>query len=287
MSKGLESGMEPITRAHMERFHGLAESVLARTDSAAAIEELGRSLSWFVAGAIPLFGLAMLDWSPQEWLLFVLAGAWIGIACDCAKLHYLRAPILETAERAYDDNFVWTIVDALRSGEHAAPMEHLRGRYNPRAGVLIDLGFGGIGTLLVVLLLPYSLGELWSSSPALRWSVLSFALYRLLFAAWEIVAHRTEGTAPRSVRVAIGLRGVGLFLLAFLTAMVFDVDQNGTSLPEQGGRWMMGLVNLLAVAAAAGNVWGVAMTRANARWLGEYLGRRNATRGVKVLRTHR
>ena len=261
----------PITDADMRRFHRLAPVVLGRAGPAYFREEFGRTFSLLLVGGIPLFGLVFMDWSAVEWLLFLLASAWVGILCDAAKVYLLRSQIQRAGDVALEDNFVWTIVDSVRAGKRVAPRDHLRAKYQPGLGVFVDFVFGGFGTLIVVMLLPYSPGDVFGTNRALRVSLLGFLGYRVLFTAWEILVHRGESADGGRVKAIPGLRGTGLFLLAFLVVALYGDESEASTVGESGAWWVMLVVNSLAIVFAILNAWGVRMVQDNARWLRRYV----------------
>lgn len=254
----------------MERFHTLASTTLGRTNRAYFVDEFGRSFSWILMAAIPLVGLLYFDWSASEWLLFLLIGAWTGIILDSFKLYFLNDQIMKSADAAYEDNFVWTIVDSLREDKQEAPADHLRAKYQPGMGVFVDLVFGGIGTMMTLALFPDSILDTLQTN-SLRWSVLGMTAYRVALTVWEIIEQRSTQTEDRQVRVAVGLRGVGLFMLGFLVAMIVGDEVKPRFSGDQTAWWTMLLVNALTIFGSLLNVWGISMIYSNSKWLRRYL----------------
>ena len=265
----------PITSADMERFHQNAGAAIKRRGGSYVFDEFGGGLRAVFMGGIPLVGLLWWDWSALQLLLFYLVGSWVGILCDCAKLWLLEKQVREWGEAYYEDWHVWVVVDALRAGEqHAAPAA-LRAKYEPWSGVFVDFVFGGISTVLMAIGLVRSpKGVEWSElsdSSVLAW-LAGMSAYQVLFTAWEIWEQKA-GTAPvRKVKVAAGLRGLGLFLFMFL--LVFATDSF-----EQLGHGVtntMLAVNGLIVAWGIGTMLGPLLLIRETRWLKEYLRKRDA-----------
>lgn len=252
------------------RFHALADTTLRRSNRAYFADEIGRSFSWILMGAIPIVGLLYFKWSAREWLIYLLVGAWTGVLLDIFKLYFLYGQIMKSANAAYEDNFVWTIVDAMRQGEDMAPHDHLRARYQPKMGILVDIVFGAVGTVMTIGLFPEDVFAAFEIS-TLFWSVIGMVAYRVAFTAWEIIEQRASETEDRTVRVAVGLRGVGLFLLGFLVAMIVGDETHPRSSGDQTAWWAMLIVNALAIVVSLLNIWGMYMIRGNARWLRTYL----------------
>lgn len=273
--------MEKITQADMVRFHGLAETTLRRCGPAFFHDEFGRAVSWIIVGAIPIVGLVSFGWSATQWMLFLLIGAWVGIICDAFKFYFLQKQIMASANAASEDNFVWTIVDSLRAKKEVAPSDHLRAKYQPGIGIVIDIVFGGVGTIMVLGLFPGFEFKGWAENGSLKWSVAGFVAYRVAFTIWEILEQRSFKTEDRQVRVAVGLRGVGLFMLGFLVAFISGDEQNAWTKNPQIARWVMLAVNSLAILGSLLCIWGVAMIRSNAHWLQIYMDERGIDRSTK------
>jgi hypothetical protein len=143
-------------------------------------------------------------------------------------------------------------------------------------GIVVDIIFGTVGTLMVVTLFPGFRMNSWLESRTLQWSATLFVVYRIVLTIWEILEHRSLKTEDRQVRVAVGLRGVGLFLLGFLVGFVSGNKQDALTTQPQIAWWVMLTVNSLAVLSSLFCIWGIAMIRSNARWLRKYLDERSA-----------
>jgi hypothetical protein len=214
--------------------------------------------------------MLVYSWSASELLVFLVVGSWIGIACDLVKYLALPAHVRRGGETYYDDWHVWVVASALRRGEETAPRSHLAAKYEPALGVLVDFVCGGIGTALICVALAekgFSFRtELWENSGLLK-SLAILAAYEVAMTAWEIARHKLGGDASGEVKVALGMRGLGLFLLLFVVVMIRE------ALGDDGAmaRGVMLAVNAAIVLAACFNAIGFFWVRGEANWLQEYL----------------
>lgn len=262
----------PITAADMDRFHRNAPAALARRGPAFVGETFAEALETLLIGGAPIVGMIWWGWSADQLLLFLLIGTWTAILLDFVKYFSLAGAVERFAAAKFDDWHVWVVVGALRKGEHEAPAEHLRVKHEPAMGVLVDLACGGIGTLFILLALAEGPGlhlRAMLAERSVQWSLAGLIGYQLLLTTWEIVrCRRSPGTCE--TKSAIGMRGLGLFLLMFLVVMLRE------SAGESGeiSRSVMLTVNGLIVALAAFNVVGLLWLRGETRWLRDYLAER-------------
>jgi hypothetical protein len=275
--------MTPITPADLDRFHRNAPAALARRGRGYVAESLLNGMQTILVGGVPILGLLYWGWSGMEMLLFLIVIAWVGILCDAAKVLWLRERAEAFARAGYDDWHVWVVADAIRSGKHEAPPAHLRAKWQPVAGVAVDFVMGGVSTLLIVvqLMAKAGLGLHSLQARALLIGLAATAGFRIVFTVWQIVHHwrsrrfrraenRSAETADadsdRAVKAAVGLRGVGLFLLMFLTMMLTEGG------PGMDAAWMIMLVvNGLIVLLGVANLLGPLIVRGETRWLRQYL----------------
>jgi hypothetical protein len=260
----------PITAAEMARFRKNAPAALARRGSSFVAEEMGRALSLFLTGLIPILGLIYFDWSASEMLVFLLIGSWFGILCDIARFFALPAEVKRFGDVFYDDWHVWVVANALRRGETSAPKSHLKAKYEPALGVFVDLVLGSIATALICLALAEAgfsfRTELWENRGLWKWLAL-LAGYNLLFTIWEIARHKLVGEVAGRVKVALGMRGLVLFLLLFVVVMIHDaLGGNGAI-----ARGVILVVNSAILVAAVFNAVGFFWVRAETNWLRNYL----------------
>jgi hypothetical protein len=233
---------------------------------------------------IPIIGLVYFGWSASELLVFLILGAWIGIACDIVKFFVLPAQVKRSGDVYYDDWHVWVVANALRAGRDQAPKSHLAAKYEPAMGVFVDLVCGGIGTALLCVALAEAgfqfRADLWQNASLLKWLAV-LAAYDVAMTVWEIARHKLRGEAAGELKVALGMRGLGLFLLLFLVVMIRDALSNDSAV----ARITMLTVNGAIVAAAVFNSVGLFWLRAETNWLRGYLSappvRESATRDRK------
>jgi hypothetical protein len=283
----------PLTQADLDRFHRNAAAALLRRGPGYLWEEALGGLQTAVYGALPIAGLVWWGWSALQMLVFLMVGCWIGILCDTAKVLLLRKRAEAFCETRYNDWHVWVVAGALRDGSRAAAPSHLRAKWAPDAGVFVDFVMGGVSTALIVILLVAEAGLTTESlrTPGVLTSLAALAAVRLAETAWEIFRHRSvdaeraaqvhDGVpaaaivtdSDRPVKAAVGLRGVGLFLLVFLTAFLTDEDRG----VETDVAWVtMLVVNGLVVLYGLLNLTGWLWLRGETLWLRKYLADRAA-----------
>jgi len=265
--------MVPITADDIERFHRCAPAALERRGGGFVFEELGTAFRLFLMGMTPIVGMLYFGWSANQLLLFLLVGAWVSIVCDIAKLALLRNAVKAFAQPRIDDSHVWVVAEALRKGKNEAPRDHLRQKYQPELGALVDVLFGTVSSAVIWVSAAgadpdFGIGLL--EARGVVYGLACLVAYQVLFTVWEIVDHKTGSGADRGVKVAVGLRGVGLFLLMFLVIFVEGAaGENG-----QLARAVMLTANGTIVFVGLLSVAGIWMMRGETAWLRDYLRRR-------------
>ena len=269
-----EPVMAPITADDMARFHRNAPTALARRGGNFVGEQLGAAFETLITGLVPIIGMLAFGWSANQLLVFLLVGAWTAILLDILKLFLLYEGVKRFGATHYDDWHVWVVAQALREGKAEAVRSHLKAKYQPEMGVVVDLLFGGVATVAI---LAAASGESWSGLRALfadrsvLYGLAALVGYQVLFAAWEII-RRLGAKDPGEVKVAPGMRGIGLFLLMFLVVMIREsAGENGAT-----ARGAMLAVNGGLVALAVFNTVGQFWLRGETRWLRNYLHERPA-----------
>jgi hypothetical protein len=262
----------------MARFHKNAWAAVKRREGSYALEEVGNGLRSVFLGGVPLVGMLWFDWSAPELMLFLLVGTWAGILCDIAKLWFLEKQIRDWGNEFYDNWCVWTIVASLRAGRKTAPKEHLRARYEPWVGVLVDLSLGGLGTVIICLALAAA-GEITGTEllqqQRIMLPLVALVAYQILFTVWEIVSHKYQLAGNSPVKVAVGKRGIGLFMLLFLMVFVVETWSKQSSASKiallviNGGLVFYGLITIV----------GPFFIRKETAWLRDYLEKRSAKSG--------
>jgi hypothetical protein len=261
--------MAPITAEDLSRFHRNAPAALARRGGNFVGEQLGAAFETLITGLVPIIGMLAYGWSANQLLVFLLVSAWTAIVLDVLKLALLYEGVKRFGATHYDDWHVWVVAQALREGKTEAVRSHLKAKYQPEMGVVVDLLFGGVATVAI---LAAASNESWSGLRGLfddRSVLYGLAIlvgYQVVFAAWEII-RRVVAKDAGEVKVAVGMRGVGLFLLMFLVVMIREsAGDNGAV-----ARGAMLTVNGLIVALAFFNAVGQAWLRSETRWLRDYL----------------
>jgi hypothetical protein len=258
-----------VSAADMARFQRNAPAALARRGKGYVAEAVLGSLEMAVMGATPIVGLVWFNWSAAEQLAFLLVGAWVGIACDLARLVFAGRGVQAFAQTHYDDWHVWTVVAALRSGREA-PQSHLQARHEPWAGVFVDFAAGGIASIVLIAMLGASglfgeAGLLQDRSVLVSAAV--FAAYQAASAAWEIIRHRRAGADAGPVQAQPGARGAGLFVLMFVVLIAGDPETYGGVNARRVMLVVNGVIVLLGVLNAAAIVW----LKQETVWLRDYL----------------
>jgi hypothetical protein len=264
-----EPVMAPITADDMQRFHRNAPAALARRSGNFVGEQLGAAFETLITGLVPIVGMLAFGWSASQLLVFLLVSAWTAILLDIVKLTLLYEGVKRFGATHYDDWHVWTVAQALRAGKTEAVRSHLKAKYQPEMGVVVDLLLGSVGTVAIFAV---ASGESWSGLRGLfadRSVLYGLAIlvgYQIVFAAWDVV-RRLVAEDRGEVKVAVGMRGLGLFLLMFLVVMIREsAGENGAV-----ARGAMLVVNGGLVALAAFNTVGQFWLRGETRWLRNYL----------------
>lgn len=265
-----DNDLVPITAADLARFRRNAPAALARRGGGFIAESFGSALALALTGLIPIVGLTRFAWSASEMLVFLIVGLWIGILGDLVKFALLPGQVRRYGAAYYEDWQVWVVAGALRREKNEAPRSHLEAKYTPVAAVFVDLVFGGVATAILCVALAKSgfdiRQELWLNAWLFK-SIAALAIYEAAFTLWEVARHQLGGDAAGQVRVALGMRGLGLFLLMFLVVMLDDaLHDNGAA-----ARIAMLVVNAAILVLAAFNLVGLYWVQAETSWLREYL----------------
>jgi hypothetical protein len=280
--KSSDEAMVSITASHMERFHGCAAAAIRHRSGSYALEELGKATNYLLVGGVPLVGILWFDWSGSQLVLFFLVGVWVEIICDAVKLFTLREGVDRFAKSRYDDWHVWVVVEALRNGKKKAPSGYLGAKYEPGPGVFLDIVLGGLSTAIIGGSLMDADADFLTramGSNSVWYSLLGIVTFGFLFTAWEIIDHNFGAGKDRGVKVAVGLRGVGLFLLMFtmlIVAAAADSFLDDALDPEIFARLLMLALNSLIVIYGVLTALGPWMLRSETEWLREYLATREA-----------
>lgn len=269
-TRSKDNELVPITAADLARFRKNAPAALARRGGGFVAESVGSALALLLTGLIPIVGLVYFGWSASEMLLFLVVGLWIGILGDFAKFALLPGQVRRFGAAYYEDWQVWVVAGALRRGKSEASRSHLEAKYAPGGAVFVDLVFGGVGTAILCVALAKSgfdfRQELWQNAWLVK-SIAALAIYEAAFTLWEVARHKLGGDAAGQVRVVLGMRGLGLFLLMFLVVMLDEaLHDNGAP-----ARVALLTVNAAILALAAFNLVGLDWVQAETNWLRDYL----------------
>lgn len=265
-----DNDLVSITAADLARFRRNAPAALARRGGGFIAESVGSALALMLTGLIPIVGLVRFGWSASEMLVFLIVGLWIGILGDLAKFALLPGQVRRSGAAFYDDWQVWVVAGSLRRGKNEASRSHLEAKYTPVAAVFVDLVFGGVATAILCVALAKSgfdvRQELWRNAWLVK-SIAALAIYEAAFTLWEVMRHKLSGDAAGQLRVALGMRGLGLFLLMFLVVMLDEaLHDNGAS-----ARVALLTVNAAILVLAVFNLVGLYWVRTETAWLREYL----------------
>ncbi|MAS95695.1 MAG: hypothetical protein CMO55_21040 [Verrucomicrobiales bacterium] len=268
----------PLDSAQMDRFHRVAPGTLARRDTAFYRRELTLGFEFLLTGVIAIVGTLAFGWSAMNWLVFLIIGTFSGILTDTIKLFFLNKPINQHADNSADDQFVGLVCDALRKGEKEIPKMQDGGRYKPEIGLVFDLVFAPVSTLLIYFTVKENGFDGWNElfgQKHFLTSVIGFCAWQLLMTVWEIVSFRMTTNPENPVKILLGGRGVGLFFLFFLTAATGSCtkDQTDYTVALYVANGLLILMGLL-------NTFGILSIRNDSRWLREYLEKRNQGYGA-------
>jgi hypothetical protein len=264
----------------MSRFHRNAPAALARRGGNFFAREIAQGCEQMLYGCWPLVGILWLGWSTLELIFFFVVRMWVGILCDLAKLCTLCPAVMRSAQTKYDDWHVWVIAQALRDQQKELVRSHLRARYQPWQGVLVDFLFGGVATVGIAAMLLQSKGADLQVHFEGQWflgSLLLSIVYPVMMGLSELVRHRIVG-GERDVVIASGGRGIGLFLLMFVAVVAHEAQTNAADF----AMWLMVAVNAVVIFAGALNVFGYWLVKDETRWLERYLREQSLTAGEEI-----
>lgn len=249
----------------------MAPHTLARRDRAFFYREFSLGLEFILTGTLAIVGAVVFGWSVVGWLFFLIVGAFTGIATDTIKLWFLRKPIYRYADESADDQFVGLVSDALRSGEREIPLLAGGGKYRPLAGLLFDLVFAPVSTLMIFFTIRENGFNGWEELFGQKYFVpalVGFCGFQLAQTIWQIVSFRFSREEAGPVKILLGGRGAGLFLLFFLIVLTNSYSKDRNSFTT-----VLYAVNGLLIVLGLINTVGLIMIRNECRWLREYLRR--------------
>ena len=134
-------GKQPITDEMRARFASLAPAALKRRSGRQLSVLWLNSFQFVVLGVSSLIGLYFFDWSPLTLFLLLVVGLVAGILVDSLRWLVAREALSVQVERFNEDKFVWTLVDAFRSGSSEVEAGNLL-RFRAALAVALDWIFG-------------------------------------------------------------------------------------------------------------------------------------------------
>lgn len=256
-----------LSPEHVARMKRDAPAALARRGGGWLFEQVQASVELLLVAGLSLAALWLWGASALSMLMVLLASAWIGILGEIATYVVQRRAVEAQVQAANRDLFVWHVVDAMMDGRDRVSRDAVHG-HAPGLGIVVDLAFGGMATLALLAMVDAS-GFRWRTAldedPAAAWTLAAIAAWQALGILWMCVRRvvATGDTAPP--RFAAGGRGLGLFVLVFITLWTGD---EGRDL-QTALTWTYGLL-LAACLLCTPGVW---LMQREKRWLQAYLAR--------------
>ncbi len=179
-------------------------------------------------GLVPLVGVLASNWSPHALAVFLLAGVWTAIVCDCFKYAVLHAAVARETCELERHRRVWLVVDMLRRQQQ---VREIIVEYRPYAGLLGDVVAGSVATTILVVGLLASSSEVFSllfHDMGFVLSLVGFIAYQLALTVWIVLDHQLGSGRKRPLGINGGWRGIGLLLLMTLTLLIQPVTKGQT-----------------------------------------------------------
>lgn len=145
--------------------------------------------------------------------------SWVAFVCNLIKYFLLHTGVQLQANILNDDWQVWPVVEArLEPSEELAIQA--KERYSAGLGLFLDLLFGSVSTVFIAVVVeeaePWVFEQL-ATQKTLVYGLTGFVGYQILPLVWQLIDHRFRGGRNRPVKLrAVGVLGVGLFLMMFL-----------------------------------------------------------------------
>ena len=244
-----------------------APGALSRGPSRLTVD-LILGLFLFMLGALlSLAALWLWGVPAAAMLLFLLAGAWIGIASEWLKYLLMNRAVEHELAQANADRFVWAIGSSLREGKAEVEEARLRG-ISSRGGLMLDLVLGGVATALILVFVDeaLALSEMHLEPVVLLMiaGVLALQVGGVLVMAWR---HRSGHGAGASLQFQAGGRGICLLLL-MMVVLVTDA-----AMADGGGlRMALTIANMAMLGIGGlGLFYCAAVLPGETRWLREHL----------------
>jgi hypothetical protein len=262
----------PIDEACMADFRRHAPAALARRNSAFMLEAWQHSAEFLLIGAVGLFGLLALGWSAEAALAGLLVGIWVGIIGDALMYVFCRSAIVRDPPEAQHDREVWLVTGALMKGkDHVKVNPSTMVGYDPKMGLIFDLGLGAVMTLFLLHISGMFSLAVWTGLLAddeWRWAMLVLAGWQAITVAYTAIHHFVRGAQAGPVEIHPGTRGLGLFVVVWVIAILGLGDSPLV---------IVTVINGALVLLGGGAVLAVWMIQQETRWLRDWLRSRKET----------
>ena len=267
--------MSPLTEADYDRFHRLAPKVLANRTWANRMREVESATSMIVAGLVPILGVAYLGWSATNWIVFLVAGCWMGLLCDYLRLIYLRPQIDSWCDYCIEDTFVSVVGQAIRNGQDEIFIDHRPKRPPYDYAVITDIAFCSVSSLIIFVSLPDSVNAEVFGKPYFLLLLILILTHQLVMAVWGIIVIRNDdplqsGSGQPIVKLFLGLRGAAIFITMFAVVMSTDGAEDAKASIHYAVYGINGLLVLIGLMTLGGG-W---LRHNETRWLRKYLATR-------------
>ena len=256
-----------ITPEFVARMQRHAPAALSRRASGMTVDKIAEYAQFMLGALLSLAALWLWGVPAAAMLLFLLAGAWIGIASEWLKYLLMRRAVDHELKAADADRFVWAMALSLRMGRAEVDEASLEAT-PPRRGMLLDLVLGGIATalMLVFVQVENTLSELHLEPVLLLMiaGVLALQIGGVVMMAWR---HRSGHGAGASLQFQAGARGICLIALLIVMLLTDAIMADGGAL-----RMALTIANLV-ILGLAGIAWIYAalIEPGEIRWLREHM----------------
>jgi hypothetical protein len=256
-----------ITPEFLARMQRDAPAALSRRASGMSVDKIAEHSQFMLGALLSLAALWLWGVPAAAMLLFLLAGAWIGIVSEWLKYLLMRGAAENEWMEADADRFVWAMASSLRMGRADVDEVSLEAT-SPRVGMLLDLVLGGVATALMLVFVQaeLALSELHLEPVLLLLiaGVLALQVGGVLMMAWR---HRSGHGAAASLQFQAGWRGICLLLLMIVMLLTDAIMADGGAL-----RMALTIANLvMLVIGGLGWYVGHRLMSGETRWLREHL----------------
>jgi hypothetical protein len=273
--RSTNTNARPLTVAHIEQMEQGAAEALARRPAAYFTELAFDSSGIALTAVLSLSALWLWNAPPLPILIWLVAGAWIGICGEWLKYAMLGSLVRTEMATMAADQQVWFVADALRSND-----EHLRRRTmkscTPWRAMFFDLVAGIAATAVMFAAVSYA-GANWALlldlEPRLQLAIVAGLGLQIGSLVWSSARHYL-GVKGVQADFAGGVRGAALILLTLLV-LIFGVHDRDLRLALSVAN---GVLLLCFVFHAGGTLLEVRETR----WLREHMRRKHQSSRVST-----